>query len=68
VSEMISVAFDEQMSGFVAFGPPLDYKEGYARGKADETSCGVKLTITVPDITVSRTCAIAWSSAHRRGG
>ena len=46
----ISVAFDESMNGFVAFGPPLDYKEGYARGKEDETRCGVKLTITAPDI------------------
>lgn len=46
----ISVAFDESMNGFVAFGPPLDYQEGYARGKEDETRCGVKLTITAPDI------------------
>jgi len=55
VSEMISVAFDEQMNGFVAFGPPLDFQEGYARGKEDETRCGVKLTITVPDIAVFTT-------------
>ena len=55
VSEMISVAFDEQMNGFVAFGPPLDYREGFARGKEDETRCGVALTITVPDIAVFTT-------------
>jgi cholesterol oxidase len=52
---MISVAFDESMNGFVAFGPPLDYQPGYERGKADETSCGVALTITVPDIAVFTT-------------
>jgi cholesterol oxidase len=48
----ISVAFDESMNGFVAFGPPLDYREGYARGKEDETRCAVKLTITAPDISI----------------
>jgi cholesterol oxidase len=55
VSEAISVAFDESMNGFVAFGPPLDYQEGFARGKEDETRCGVALTITVPDIAVFTT-------------
>jgi cholesterol oxidase len=51
----VSVAFDESMNGFVAFGAPLDYKEGYARGKQDETSCGVALTITATDIAVFTT-------------
>jgi triacylglycerol lipase/cholesterol oxidase len=52
VTEGISVAFDEAMNGFVDFGPPTDYRTGYARGREDETRCGVVLTITAPDIAV----------------
>jgi cholesterol oxidase len=50
VIDPVTVAFDESMNGFVAFGPPMDYAAGFARGREDETRCGVALTITVPDI------------------
>lgn len=50
MSDSVAVLFDETMTGFVAFEPPFDYQTGFRRGKADNTSCGVALTITVPDI------------------
>jgi cholesterol oxidase len=52
VSDGISVLFNEEMDGFVAFGRAADYRAGYERGKEDGTRCGCALLITVPDIDV----------------